>query len=148
MAEQQSESTLIIPALGGIYDNVSGLAYPLVRLVTGALLIPHGGQKLFGWFGGDINAAATFFSQIGLEPALLLAYWIGILEFFGGILLAIGLLTRPVAVMVLVQMAVAMFLVHLGNGFFWFEGGFEYPLMWGLLALAIAFRGGGYSKPP
>ncbi len=143
MAEQQSESTLIIPALGGIYDNVSGLAYPLVRLVTGALLIPHGCQKLFGWFGGDINATAAFFSQIGLEPALPLAYLVGVTELFGGILLAIGLLTRPVAVMVLVQMAVAMFLVHLGNGFFWNEGGFEYPLMWGLLALAIAFRGGG-----
>ncbi len=63
-------------------------------------------------------------------------------EFFGGLLLAIGLLTRPAAVGVVIVMAVAVFAVHLPNGFFWGAGGYEYPLLWGLLALAIAFRGG------
>jgi putative oxidoreductase len=78
----------------------------------------------------------------GLPAPLAWGYWIAILEFAGGIMLAIGFLTRPVAFLVAVEMAVAVIGVHLPNGFFWTAKGFEYPLLWGLLALAIAIRGG------
>ena len=139
-----SDSTrAIIPFLRPLYAKLSGLGYPFIRFFTGLVLMPHGAQKLFGWFGGDINGVAGFFSSIGLEPALTLAYAVGAVEFFGGLFLAVGFLTRPAAVAIFIVMAVAMFKVHLANGFFWNQGGYEYPMLWGLIALGIAFRGGG-----
>lgn len=140
--ESGTKPALFVPAMAGFYEKVSDLAYPLMRFVTGLFLVPHGGQKLFGWWGGDINGTAGFFSNIGLEPALPLAYLVGFVEFFGGICIAIGLFTRIFAAGVVIQMAVAVLAVHLPNGFFWTKSGYEYPLLWGLLALAIFLRGG------
>jgi putative oxidoreductase len=144
MSEQGSPTKLFIPALGGFYGVVSGLGYPLIRFFTGLILMPHGAGNLFGWFGGrGIEGTAAGFARLGLEPALPLAYVVGVTEFFGGLLVAIGLLTRPAALGVAIIMAVAVFHVHLKNGFFWGSGGFEYPLLWGIVALAIVFCGGG-----
>ena len=67
---------------------------------------------------------------------------LGSLEFFGGILLALGLFTRPLAAAVVVFMAIAV-LHHLPSSFFWPDGGVEYPLLWGVVALSFAVRGGG-----
>ncbi len=135
----------IIPALGALYARTPNLAEPLIRATVGLLLMPHGAQKLFGWFGGyGLEATGGFFAEkLGLEPGMFWASLVGGVEFFGGLMLAIGLLTRPVAAAVVVLMAVAVFQVHLGNGFFWTNGGFEYPLMWGLIAFAFVLRGGG-----
>jgi putative oxidoreductase len=144
MNEQGSSTRLFIPALGGFYGAVSGLGYPLIRFFTGLILMPHGAGKLFGWFGGrGIDGTAAGFAKLGLEPALPLAILVGATEFFGGLLVAIGLLTRPAAVGIVAIMAVSVFHVHLKNGFFWGSGGYEYPLLWGIVALAIVFRGGG-----
>ena len=133
----------LIPALSPLYDGLADYAYPLIRIVTGLWLMPHGAQKLFGAFGGNPAVTAQFFGKVGLPDSIALVYWVGAVEFFGGLLLVLGLLTRPVAVMVFVLMMVAVFAVHLPNGFFWTKGGYEYPLLWGLLAVAIAIRGGG-----
>jgi putative oxidoreductase len=134
----------IIPVLAPVYGALSGLSYPMIRFFAGLFLMPHGAQKLFGWFGGyGLEGTAGFFAQnLGLEPGIFWAALVGATEFFGGLLLAVGLLTRPAAVAVVILMAVAAFDVHLANGFFWNKGGYEYPLFWGLVALAIAFRGG------
>ncbi len=115
----------------------------MIRFFTGLFLMPHGAQKLLGWFRGNIEGTAGFFAKIGLEPALPFAYLVGATEFFGGLFLAIGFLTRPAAAAIAILMAVAAFKVHLANGFFWSNGGYEYPLLWGLIALALALRGGG-----
>ena len=133
----------IVPALAPLYARLSRLSYPLIRAAAGLALMPHGAQKLFGWFGGyGLEGTAGFFSQnLGLEPGLLWAALVGGIEFFGGLFLALGLLTRPAALAIAVVMAVAI-TVHLPNGFFWNAGGYEYPLLWGLVALAIAFKGG------
>lgn len=135
----------IIPALAPLYARLEGLSYPAIRLVSGLFLVPHGAQKLFGWFGGGgLAGTGGFFSQsLGLEPGLFWAVVVGATEFFGGLCLAIGFLTRPAALAVAILMAVAVLLVHLPMGFFWSDGGYEYPLLWGFLALAIAMRGGG-----
>lgn len=134
-----------IPALAPVYARLEKLAMPLVRVTAGLLLVPHGAQKLFGWFGGyGLDATGQFFStQLGLEPGFLFALAAGLIEFFGGLFLAAGFLTRPVAAAVTALMLVAVFSVHLGAGFFWTSGGYEYPLMWGLVALAFVLRGGG-----
>lgn len=141
----ENETRLVIPALGPLYAFVSPLAWPIVRIFTGLILMPHGAQKLFGWFGGKgFAATAQGFEQgLGLVPGPLWAGLVAGTEFFGGLLLVLGLLTRPAALGVVTIMAVAVFAVHLPNGFFWGNGGYEYPLLWGLMALAILFRGGG-----
>ena len=133
----------IIPALGVLYKSLSPIADAVVRVTAGLLLLPHGAQKLFGMFGGyGVEATGQFFAaKLGLPASLALVA--GLIEFFGGILLALGLLTRPVAAMVFGLMAVAVVQVHLGIGFFWTAGGFEYPLFWGIVALSFVVRGGG-----
>jgi len=77
-----------------------------------------------------------------MSPGILFAGAAGLIEFVGGLLLVLGLLTRPVAVAVMVLMLVAAS-VHIPQGFFWTNGGFEFPLMWALLAAALVLRGGG-----
>ena len=107
--------------------------------------MPHGAQKLFGLFGGyGVEAEGTgqfFATKLGLPASLALVA--GLIEFFGGLLLALGLFTRPAAALIAGMMAVAVVTVHLPAGFFWTNGGFEYPLFWGLVALSFVLRGGG-----
>jgi putative oxidoreductase len=145
MSNETARVRPIIPALAPLYGGLSGLSYPMIRFFTGLILMPHGAQKLFGWFGGNgLQATAEgFATHLGLEPGLFFAALVGGTEFFGGLFLALGFLTRPAAAAIAIVMAVAVFKVHLANGFFWTGGGYEYPLLWGLIALALAFRGGG-----
>ncbi len=125
--------------------SIDAMSWALVRVSTGLILVPHGAQKLLGWFGGGgLNSTAQFMEQsIGLYPGLLFAGLAGVTEFFGGLALALGILTRLSAAAVVAVMGVAAFVVHWGNGFFWTSGGYEYPLLWGLVALALVIRGGG-----
>ncbi len=132
-----------LPALAPMTRALSPFGEPLVRIATGLLLVPHGAQKLFGWFGGyGIDATSQFFAaKLGLPASF--ALLAGLIEFFGGVMLAAGLATRPVAALVVALMAVAVVHVHLGAGFFWTNGGFEYPLLWGIVAFSYVIRGGG-----
>lgn len=133
----------LIPAITLITDELSPFAEPLVRVTAGLLLVPHGAQKLFGLFGGyGIDATGQFFAtKLGLPASF--ALLAGLIEFAGGLMLAAGLATRAVAALVTGMMAVAVFAVHLDKGLFWTSGGYEYPLMWGIVALSFAIRGGG-----
>ena len=145
MAEQSDTTRLIIPAVGPLYAMLRPISVPMIRFFAGLILMPHGAQKLFGWFGGGgLEGTAGYFSaNLGLEPGLLFAALVGGTEFFGGLFLAIGFLTRPAAAGIAIVMAVAVFKVHMPNGFFWGGGGYEYPMLWGLIALAFFFQGGG-----
>ena len=133
----------IIPPLNAVARLFEPLAEPLLRATTGLLLVPHGAQKLFGLFGGyGVEATGQFFaSKLGLPASF--ALLAGLIEFVGGLLLAVGLATRAVAVLIFGVMAVAVVSVHLPQGFFWTSGGYEYPLLWGIAALFYAIRGGG-----
>src|ERR671914_936611 len=104
MNPDASSSKLFIPVMAGFYERMSVLSYPMIRFIVGVNLIPHGGQKLFGWFGGDMAKTIEGFASMGFEPAAFWAYLVAIVEFFGGILLAIGLLTRPAALAVVIFM--------------------------------------------
>ena len=69
-----------------------------IRVGTGVIFAAHGAQKLFGWFGGyGLEATGQWMASQGLEPGLLMALLAGSAEFFGGIALMLGLLTRPAA---------------------------------------------------
>jgi len=137
-----SNQKLVVPALGGLYAGAAPLFEALLRVAAGLWMVPHGAQKLFGAFGGGgIGGTAGFFSQVGLEPAVPLAVLAGLGEFAGGILLAIGLFTRPAAAVLSVVLLVAVFAVHIGNGFFAQAGGFEYPALWLFITLYFMFKG-------
>ena len=142
-AKTSSAPKPIIPALNALANLFSPLAEPLVRVTAGLLLVPHGAQKLFGLFGGyGLEATGQFFAgKLGLPTSF--ALLAGLIEFAGGLMLALGLATRAVAVLVFGVMAVAVVSVHLPNGFFWTSGGYEYPLLWAIVALSYAIRGGG-----
>lgn len=134
----------VLPPLGTVYDSLSPLAVPMIRVTAGLLLLPHGCQKLFGWFGGKgLQGTAAYFTSAGFEPGYFWAVLVALTEVGGGLCLAVGLLTRPAAAAIAVFMAVAVFDAHWSNGFFWINRGFEYPLMWGIVAFAFVILGGG-----
>lgn len=143
--QTRTQTRLIIPALDPLYDFLAPAAVPMIRVFAGLMLMPHGAQKLFGWFGGGgLTGTAQYFGgTLGLEPGMFFALLAGLTEFVGGLFLAVGFLTRPAAAAVTILMVFAIVLVHLGNGFFNQNGGYEYPLLWGIVALAFVFRGGG-----
>lgn len=133
----------IIPALGSLYSAATPFFEALLRVAVGLWMMPHGAQKLFGLFGGyGIEGTAGYFSSIGLQPAVPLVILAGCGEFFGGLFVALGLLTRPAAVVTTFVLLVATLSVHIGNGFFAQGGGFEYPLLWFFASLYFVFRGG------
>lgn len=117
------------PLIKTILSTNAGAGLAILRIVTGLTLMSHGSQKLFGMFGGaGLNGMAQWFESIGLTPGYLLATLAGSAEFFGGLALVIGLLVRPASVVVGFTMIVAIFSVHIGNGFFITDNGYEYAL--------------------
>ena len=131
--------------LNRILLTKAGAAALILRVPVGLILAAHGAQKLFGWFGGHGLAGTTqWMSSIGMEPGLLMAILAGGAEFFGGLALVIGLLTRPAALVAAFTMLVAIFSVHIGNGLFAADGGYEYALILMVALLALALQGGGY----
>jgi putative oxidoreductase len=135
----QRTSRRIIKALDPMYDALEPLSYPLIRFVAGAMLVPHGYAKVFG----GIEGTTKFFASVGLEPALMLAWYVGLLELVGGVCVAFGFLTRFMSVQLVGLLAVATFYIHLPSGFLWVKGGFEYPLFWMVIMIAITIQGGG-----
>ena len=135
----QRTSRRIIKALDPIYNVLEPLSYPLIRFVAGAMMVPHGYAKVFG----GIEGTTKFFSSVGLEPALTLAWYVGLLELVGGVCVAFGFLTRFISAQLVGLLAVATFYIHLPSGFLWVKGGFEYPLFWMVIMIAITIQGGG-----
>ncbi|KGY12680.1 DoxD-like family protein [Vibrio tubiashii] len=116
----------------------------LLRVPVGIVLAAHGAQKLFGWFGGyGLEATGQWMASIGLGPGYLMALLAGSAEFFGGIALAIGLLTRPAAAVSAFTMLIALFSVHAQNGLFLSNNGYEYALILLAATTALVFQGGG-----
>lgn len=106
----------------------------VLRVLFGLLFMEHGVQKLFGWLAAQPRPPVELFSLIGLA---------GVLETFGGLLLVLGLLTRPVAVVLAVEMAYAYLFVHLPRGPAPILNGGEKALLYGAVFLYLAARGGG-----
>jgi putative oxidoreductase len=120
------------------------LALLVLRLVIGITFAAHGAQKLFGAFGGHgIGGTAGFFEQVGLRPGKLHAWVAGLAEFFGGLLIAVGLLTPVAAAALIGVMTAAVITVHLRNGFFAGQNGYEYNLVLAAASFALAGVGAG-----
>jgi putative oxidoreductase len=125
-------------------ERAHDVALLLVRLVLAIVFIAHGGQKLFGWFGGKgLEGFAPMIEKMGMPHIVAVLVAIG--EFFGGLGLLVGLLTRVAAIGPIASMAGAVALVHAKNGFF-LPSGMEYALSMLILAVAILIAGpGAYS---
>lgn len=144
MAMSDTQSTrYYIPAVSGIYASLDRYMLPLLRAGLGLILIAHGSQKLFGLFGGmGLNGNAALFDKLGYHPGMFWGTLVGCTEFFGGILLVIGLFVRPAAAAVVIFM---LFSIQFTSkaGFFWTKGGMEYSILILLVAAVFAVRGGG-----
>ncbi len=137
-------NALVFEFMAPAYERTRSASDAVLRVATGVFLVPHGAQKLFGWFGGyGLEATGQFFEKsLGYSNGFAAALAAGSVEFFGGLFLALGLLTRFSAAAVALLLLVAV-TVHIPNGFFWTAGGYEYPLLWAILAGSYWVRGGG-----
>jgi putative oxidoreductase len=135
-----NEPRPVIPALAPLYAHTTDIAWLIIRVTAGLMLIPHGYPKVFNQ--GVAAFAAAGLQKRGIEPALPLAFIVAFLETVGGVCVALGLFTRFFAAAIAIELAVVAY-VHMPQGFAWSNRGYEYPLFWGLIMFAIALRGGG-----
>lgn len=131
-------TTYFIPVLGSFYPKLEDVAYALVRAITGAALVVHGFGKI-----QNPTGAAGMVESIGLFPGPA-AWWsvaLSCTEFFGGILLVLGLLTRPAAAAAAFVLATTIY-VH---GLVWAQGwdGAEKSILWTAILLFLVVQGGG-----
>jgi putative oxidoreductase len=118
----------------------------LLRIVVGLLLVAHGTQKLFGWFGGGGIAGTTrFFGSLGYWPPRMMARFAAGTEVLGGAALAVGLAT-PLAAAAVIGVMLNVFAVHRRNGLWAVDNGYEYPLTLATAAATLGFTGPGVAS--
>ena len=131
--------------LSKLLTSNAGFSSLVLRIPIGIILAAHGSQKLFSWFGGyGLEGTGGWMESIGLTPGYLMALLAGSAEFFGGIALILGLLTRPAAAISAFTMLIAIFSVHINNGLFVSNNGYEFALSLLAGTLALTFQGAGY----
>lgn len=130
--------------LAKVFNSESGFGALALRIPVGIIFMAHGAQKLFASFGGyGLEGTGQWMASIGLEPGYLMALLAGSAEFFGGLFILLGLLTRPSAIALAVTMVVAIFAVHFQNGFFMSNGGYEFGLALLAASVSLALSGAG-----
>ena len=133
-------SKLIHTVLG----SRAGYGLTVLRIFVGIIFAAHGSQKLFGWFGGGgLAGTAQWMESIGLAPGTLMAALAGGTEFLGGLALIVGLLARPAALGLTFTLLVAIFSVHIHNGLFMANNGYEFALALLGGTIAVLFEGAG-----
>ncbi|ESZ50421.1 DoxX family protein [Mesorhizobium sp. RSR565B] len=130
-----SRGKLIVPVFGRLYSSLHDGAETLLRVVAGGFLTIHGSQKITNPFG-----AAEMVEGLGFYPGAFWSLLVSCTEFFGGILIAIGLLTRPAAFagMIVLLVTVWFHWITVGQGF----SGAEKSLLWAAILLFFVIRGG------
>jgi putative oxidoreductase len=134
-------SRLIFPGLAGLYETFAPASYSFMRFATGAVLVPHGIQKIMA--GTAVALAPNIATKMGVPFPLLWAWLAVFAESAAAICLAIGLFTRLAALIIWIEMGVIIVFFQWQFGYFWTNKGIEYALLWWLLCIAIFFRGGG-----
>lgn len=131
-------------AIGKLLHTRAGLGLSVIRILVGLIFMAHGAQKLFGLFGGyGLEGTGQWMESIGLAPGYLMALLSGSAEFFGGLALVIGLLARPAALALTVTLVVAIFSVHINNGLFMSNNGYEFALALLAGTVAVLIEGAG-----
>ncbi|KFZ37294.1 DoxD-like family protein [Shewanella mangrovi] len=130
--------------LNKLFATNAGVASLVLRVPVGIILAAHGSQKLFGWFGGyGLEGTGQWMASLGMTPGYLMALLAGSAEFFGGLALVLGLLTRPAALVAAFTMLMAILSVHISNGLFLANNGYEYALALMVALLTLAIQGSG-----
>ena len=133
-------STLINKVL----STRAGYGLAVLRIVVGIVFAAHGSQKLFGAFGGyGLAGTAQYMESVGLTPGYLMAAMAGGIEFFAGLALIIGLLARPAALGLALLSLVAILTVHISNGLFMANNGYEFGLALLGGSIAVLIEGAG-----
>ena len=127
-------SRLIVPSLGGLYAALHESAETILRVAAGALLVTHGYGKILNPFG-----ASGMVESLGFYPGVFWSPLLAATEFFGGILIAIGLFTRPAAFAAMIVLAVTVYFhgIVQGEGL----GGAEKSILWTLILFFFVIRG-------
>ncbi|GLX65878.1 DoxX family protein [Paenibacillus glycanilyticus] len=116
----------------------------IIRVIIGLLMIGHGAQKLFGWFGGyGLKGTGGWMESLGMKPGVLMAAGAGLTEVVGGLLFGAGLWVEVGAALLIIPMIMAIVKVHGANGLWATQNGFEYNLVLIAVALGVAFTGAG-----
>lgn len=118
----------------------ASLGLLVLRVVIGAIFAAHGAQKIFEF---TIPGTIGSFAGMGVPLPEIAAPLVAFIELIGGILLILGFFTRPVGVLLAVDMVVALVAVHLPAGLWVGDGGYEFVAVLGVAALALAFTGAG-----
>jgi putative oxidoreductase len=127
-----------------LLDTNAGWGALALRIPVGIIFAAHGAQKLFGWFGGyGLEGTGQWMDSIGLSPGYLMALLAGGTEFFGGLALIIGLLVRPASAALAFAMVIAIFSVHIQNGLFMSNNGYEFGLALLAASVSLMFSGAG-----
>jgi len=134
------ETKLLYPGLTGFYESWRDIAYTLVRVVVGYNLFMHGWAKVTG---AGLAGVSGYMAKQGLEPSSAFAAAAMFLETVGALCILVGLFTRFFAAALAIELLIAFLVVHLKGGFAVGQGGYEYVLLLGIVAFAIAIRGGG-----
>ena len=122
------------------------VAMLILRVVVGGIVFAHGARKLFGWFGGNgLEGATGFMENLGLPAPRLQAVLAASAETFGGLAVVLGLFPRLGAVLVTGTMVMAILAVHLENGFWNTNGGYEFNLTLLTGAIVAAWAPGQYA---
>ena len=130
--------------IANIFTSNNSVSSLVLRVPVGIILTAHGAQKLFAWFGGyGLEGTGQWMESIGLAPGFLMALLAGSAEFFGGLALILGALTRPAALVSAFTMLVAIFSVHASNGLFMSNNGYEFALALLAATAALTIQGGG-----
>ncbi|QDE29650.1 DoxX family protein [Shewanella polaris] len=127
-----------------ITNSTAGFSTLALRLPVGVIFMAHGGQKLFGWFGGyGLEGTGQWMASIGIEPGILMAFLAGSAELIGGLFILLGLLTRPAAAVLAFTMVIAIASVHINNGLFMANNGYEFALALLAASVSLALSGSG-----
>ena len=122
----------------------AGYGLTILRIAVGVIFAAHGSQKLFGLFGGyGLAGTAQYMESLGLTPGYVMAILSGGTEFFAGLALIIGLLVRPAALGLTFLSLVASFSVHIHNGLFLTNNGYEFALALLGGSIAVLIEGAG-----
>jgi len=141
---------LIAIALGGagryalqksVQERLSAIGYALARVWFAVLILPSGWEKVFA--DGASRIATGNVLKTGFYPPMFWAWVVALLELVGMVLLAVGLGTRIIALMMAIELGVIVVAIQMPNGYFWTSRGTEFALVLFLVCLAFVFGGGG-----
>jgi putative oxidoreductase len=144
-----SNTPLIVPALGAVYQALAPWVEALLRFIVGMAMVPHGLRMCLGYFKGtgipisSVQGVAATFERKSYRPAWLWAYGVVLTQFVAAPCVALGLFTRPMALPYFILMVLSAYDHAKYDGYFWNKSGVEYPAMWAVGVLYFLVNGGG-----